>query len=449
MKDKQANIDFKKQGEARLEIFAAKIETGAGRRIRNFFVAIILFQAFFAGSILRFDSMRQLDGRSADEGVYTSFADRIAREGVPGARSLIQNYNANESKWCYPPPYRIGYLAPVVFVMQLAGNTNLETGVISSFIFSIVSLFLLLMFGLRFFNWPITALALFLASISPIDLALAQRFWQDGMMACMGMLLVFLSCGIIRNSKKTSWIVFFVCVGSYGLLIKESAVVVYGLCILWISTMLIVKEKAFKKVAVLVVSSVLGMMISAGILSWVAGGLSVVREAIGHTRGAMDVASYGIRCCSGPWFQILWGFWIMVPFSTIFCVVAIVSVFFKKKRELVQGRREVVFFLIFIMVTYIGFISILPNLKNMRYMGVISGPFYLLSACGVWEIILFLRAKLRDSFFYVAMIIFALCLMVFALAEYQRFWDLVVKSRINDLAIVSMDRVYHGFPALL
>lgn len=445
MKEKKVCQDYKKQEDARIQEFASKIEGGPGRWVKHFLVAVILFHAFFTGSVFRFDSMRQLDGRSADEGVYASFTEVIARDGVSGARSLIQNYNANESRWCYPPPYRIGYLVPVVLVMKLTGNTNLETGVIASFIFSIASLFLLLMFGIRFFNWPITVLALFLASVSPIDLALAQRFWQDGMMACMGIFLVFLSCGIIKYPQKKIWMVFFVCVGSYGLLVKESAVVVYGLCILWISGALIIKEKALRRVIVLIIYSIFGMVVSAGILSWVAGGLSIIREAIAHTRGAMDLASYGIRYCSGPWFQIIRGFWIMVPFSTIFCILAVVSVFFRKNRELVRGERGVMLFLIFIIVTYVSFISILPNLKNMRYMGVISGPFYLLSACGVWEIILFLRAKLRNSFFNVAVTLFGLCLVLFVSHEYLRFGDLVVRSHINDLAIVSMDNVYRGF----
>jgi hypothetical protein len=449
VKDEQVIKDLKKKEDARLEVFVAKIEGGSGRRIRNFFVSIILFQAFFTGSVFRLESMHQLDGRSADEGIYAYFTTTIMEKEISGIRLLLRNFNANKESWYYPPPYRIGYLVPIALVMKITRVPSLQGGVAVSCFFTIVSLLLMMMFAIRFFNWPIAALALFLAAVSPLDIALAQRFWQDAMMGCLGMLLLYLSCRIIKDFRKTIWMVLFIVAGAYGLLIKESAVIIYGLCLLYVLGFLIFREKEFKRAGLLVIFSILGMAISAGILFWVVGGAPIVWEAISHIRGIMDGSPYGVRTCSGPWFQIIKGFWLLMPCSMVLCALAIVVALFNKIKPKVlffHKNQDIVFFMIFILTAYIGIITYMPNLKNMRYMGVVSGPFYLLSACGVWEVILFLRAKLRNCFFYLAMIFLVLCLIVFALIEYQRFWDLVVKSRLNDLAIISMDRVYHGFP---
>ena len=84
--------------------------------------------------------------------------------------------------------------------MKLMGryDTRLITAV--SCAASILSLGVLLWIGLRFFNPWITLVAVTLMAVSPMDLAVARRAWQDEVLGCVVLVIVGLSCELGAGS---------------------------------------------------------------------------------------------------------------------------------------------------------------------------------------------------------------------------------------------------------
>ena len=178
-------------------------------------------------------------------------------------------------------------------------------------------------------------------SVSPIELSLARRTWQDAMVGFVGFFLMYITCEVIRSPRKIAWYIFFVIVGSYGALVKESGVMLLGLCAAPILWELFVRERAFIRGAIFVSLNVLGLGASIAILSNVAGGLSNVTEALSHFREVMGSASYGAKYCSGPWYQIIKGFWILSPATTVLCGFAIINVLITNGRDVTLRKERI------------------------------------------------------------------------------------------------------------
>ena len=109
-------------------------------------------------------------------------------------------------------------------------------------------------------------------SVSPMDLAIARRSWQDGVFAFAGLLLIYCCCELTANPRRKIWYIPFWIIGSWCLLIKESGIVIYGLCVIWLFAMTVFKERSLIKSVLLVVFTLLGISTSVLILGYVAGG---------------------------------------------------------------------------------------------------------------------------------------------------------------------------------
>jgi hypothetical protein len=415
-------------GETTVPVSQAAI---LGEGIQNTIAIALLWALLLTGIVLRFSDL-DIKGRSPDEGVYTSQAIIVAHDGIEGTRRLIGEYNANKQLWIYPPPIRIGYTYLLATTMMTANIFNERAGTYLSTLCSIGALFMLVLLGLRFFNRWVTVVALLLMSVSPMDLAIARRSWQDGVLALAGLLLIYCCCELTADPKRKIWYISFWLIGIWCIIIKESGIIIYGLCVIWLFAVMALKERSFIKSTLLVVFTLLGISISVLILGHVVGGIPRVLEVLKHVKDAMPTNTYAIDYQTGPWYRILEGLWILTPASFVLCIIGIVKVFSGDR----HARQSIIAkWLIFIILSFLFITIVTPYMQNIRYLSVTFVPFYLMCGLGLWYLIFLVKDFLKGGAFYAMIAITVLLLVIISIGDYQKFQQIFIKRGIKDISI--------------
>jgi hypothetical protein len=426
---------------------AVSRNTNKSSEIFNIIIPVILLMLIFMlGVTLRVHNLNVVH-RSSDEAVYTLQSRVIAQEGVQGIRALISHYNVTEKLWIFPPPIRLGYLWVISSFMNISGIDDERAGSYLSFAFSVITLFLLIVLGLRFFNVWIMLFALLLLSVSPMDLAIARRTWQDSMVGCFGMALVYCSCELLRSvsqhkddplSFKTAggmcqilWFLIFVSIGSYCILIKESGSVIYGLTAIWVLGVLCIKEKNISKSIYFILYGMLGAVIGITIFARAAGGINNILTVLRHVKDAMPTNAYAIKYQTGPWYNLIYGLWLLSPASTLLYFVGIFSAVLRKDLK----EKTAVFGLIFFVVTLMTITSLTPYCQNIRYISALYGPFYLIAGFGVWNIMLLISSLLKKVPFWSIILIFMFLVCSIAVYDYRNFEKVFIRTEIADVSI--------------
>jgi 4-amino-4-deoxy-L-arabinose transferase-like glycosyltransferase len=233
------------------------------------------------GVFLRMVNLNNVTMRSPDEKVYTYQSRIISAEGpITGTRALVREYNQVSQLWIYPPPTRIGYDWLLGGIMKLSGSNNEKTGAYLSFAASILSLILIAVIGLRFFDPLVTLFALLFMAVSPMDLTISRRSWQDALFGFLGLAMVYYVLEITKDAKKLIWYILLIVTGMYIVLVKEPGVAVYGLCSLWVVWILAAKERSFPGTLIFIAASGAGLIASYAIMSYAVGGINTLCDRI-------------------------------------------------------------------------------------------------------------------------------------------------------------------------
>lgn len=407
-------------GPASIKYFLKKIAFPA---------ALILI--FMLGVSLRIYNLTNVHSRSPDEGVYTYQANTVLQYGpVEGVKKLVDRYNADEKQWIYPPPTRVAYIWPLALLMKMTNRVDTGLGAYMSCFFSIISLLILIALGLRFFNRWITLYALLFMSVSPLSLAIARRTWQDAMLGCVGLLLIYLCCEITRAPRRLIRYILVIAAGSCAMFIKESGAVIYALCMIWLSWILFLREKSALKGLILIAGGLIGVALGVACLSYAAGGISNVLEVMRHVKEAMPSNTYALEYQTGPWYHFLQGFWIVSPVNTVLYLIGIIGAFLSA-----DNNRNAVLGTIFFMMAFMAIAIAAPYCQNMRYVSALFAPFYLIGGLGLARIISYIRAK-ADRFSSSLIVACAIGIVIAGAAnDYRNFIKIIIKPALNDTSI--------------
>ena len=422
-------------------VYLRRIKKMAKNRLLAITIPLILSLVFAIGVILRVYNLNNVIERSPDEYTYTYLAQKIAQHGVSeGIKLVTREQLSNKELWIYfpPPPTRTGYLWLLSNVMKALNSADVKVGSYISFAASVISLLLLMALGLRFFNPWITLYALLFMIVSPMELAIARRTWQDAMVGCIGLSLIYFSCEISRNIKRAIWYFLLIVVGSYYVSVKESGIFIYGLCVMWLLWVLFIKERSTLKGLFLIIFSALGVGITITILTHISGGIRPIIDSVRCWVTAMPTNQYAIEYQSGPWYYFLEGFWIVSPVSAILCLIGIAGNLLPDKRlgkatflsDAASSRaiRGIILFVIVFMTAAIT----TPLFQNMRYVSILYAPFYLISGLGLWYIISL--AKVTQNF-RKAVILIVCVLILMAIRDYKTFEKIFIRTGIKDVSI--------------
>jgi len=386
-------------------------------------------------------SNREVASRSPDEEIYIHYATQIAGSGIEGGRALVQKYNRDIRLWIYPSPIRVGYIYLVAAVMKLSGASGDQAAVSISSVFSIGGFFVAALLGLRFFDRWAVLVGLALLSVSPIELAIARRAWQDSVWGCVGLLLFYLCLEASISKRPKIWRICFWAAGAYYLTIKGSALVVYGLCTLWLVGSAWLQGGSLRKCFYLVIVSALVGAASFVALAWCSGGAFSVMETIQHSTLARGWNQYGHQFQSGPWYWFFLGFLALSPITTLLCIAGIAMIILPKGAGVVgfspgMRQRHGAWAIIYLIFTLLIAATVPADLKNLRYVTILVGPCCLLSGLAVVYLLALAKVKLPLWGYHFAVCAVALGLGLTCLTDYRRFERIFVRNGLNDLAIV-------------
>lgn len=403
---------------------------------------LVLSVLLILGISLRLAHRDDIRSRSPDENTYRNEAMVLSDKGIDGIRQLLVEYNSNEKNWKYPHPLRLGYLWPLAAVMKVTGQTDIGTGAGVSCFFSILTLFLVVWVGVKFFNPWIASVALLLIAVSPMSLAVSLRNWQEAMIEFFGLLLIYFCCEINRNSQNRLWYALLVIFGSYFILIKETCSIFYFFCVLWVLGILFLRDKSWGRGGLFFVAAAAGAGLSLGFLCYVAGGFSAVLEPMKHMRQAAEFSAYAKEFCSGQWYEFFGLIFSVSPLSSFLCLLGIGKTLVWKKstgpwqRAAYPKDRMAAWTISFITLGYLIIILFHTSLSlNLRYCSVIYGPMDLLAGLGAWTIFDQVSGERDKDFFPVVVLGLGLALLVSATMDYQRFKKIFIQYGIKDLTI--------------
>jgi hypothetical protein len=192
---------------------------------------------------LRLANLGNVKSPSPDELVYTLQAKYLSQGQGSALRSLVAEFQRDPVVRRFPPPTRLGYSVPLAVMMHLSGKTDEQVGRYLSSAASIGSLLLVTLIGLRFFPFWATLFALFFFVVSPMELAISRRAWTDALSELLGLVVIYAAAEITRNSRRRIWYLLFVAAGSLGLAVKETGVIAYGFCAIWVLWVVFVERK--------------------------------------------------------------------------------------------------------------------------------------------------------------------------------------------------------------
>jgi 4-amino-4-deoxy-L-arabinose transferase-like glycosyltransferase len=375
---------------------------------------------------LRLVNFRNVNTRTPDERVYTYQAKTWLESGRAGIRSMVDEYkNDAETRW-YPPPTRVGMIRLLADMMRWTGRGDESVGARISCAASIGSLLVLALIGIRFLPPWAACIAMLFYAVFPADLAIARRTWTDALVELAGLLLIWFTCEITRNSRRLIWLPLFALVGSLGLLVKESMPVPYGLCALWILWTL-ARRREWTGVAILIAATAIGMGASIWWLSAQVGSLADFIGIVLRIPKENAANPYAIEYASGSPWLMLQAFWIVAPVTSLLSVAGLVAVLKKREGPLV--------FIAGFTAAYIGIAMATPHFLNLRYVGNTFGTFCLLAGLGCsclispgWK---WLDVADRRPFAVIAIAI----VLGGAVADYLRFQRYFVRDETVDLSI--------------
>ena len=295
---------------------------------------LALLSLVAAGTALRW-SIQGYDARTQDEMVYTRWASMLAREGeesIPYAY-LVAEYNAIPSFWRGPSPLRAGYLGLLSLCMSPQGPQNIEVGVRLSIAASALSLLFLALFGFKALGFGPTLLALLLMTVSPLDLLIARRAWQDGILA-NAVLWLLLSCALVLRKGRLgrAGALGLFAAALWLLLLKESSVLIVGILAACLTGLRWKQAGSIQAAWSPLAAFAAAALAAAGILVGLSGGAQPAWEAYRHcwqqalalhapNAGILRVEIFeGIPLIhdpgayqAGPWYGCLAGLFLLSP----------------------------------------------------------------------------------------------------------------------------------------
>ncbi len=381
---------------------------------------------------LRVANLDNVTSRTPDERVYTHQANVWLQSGRAGLRSLVETYKRDTAK-DHPLPTRAGMIRVVAMMMKWTGRNDESVGAIVSCAGSIISLYVMALIGIRFLP-PWAALAgVLLYGVFPPALAIARRTWSDALVELAGLLLVWLTCEITRNSRRRVWYLLFAAVGSVSIAVKESMLVPYGLCGLWILWVLVKERREWKNALAVILAAVAGLIGSLWWLARMAGSFADLVSIVTGVQRVNATSQYGIEYTSGPGYLLLDAFWIVSPISTFLSLVGL-YVAFKRPQEITAASQAILGIGIFAL-SNILIAMIIPHWLNLRYVSVAFGPICLLAGLGAWYLFFISSNRIAAGRPRILAGIMSAILIAGAVSDYRRFQRIFVRDATADLSI--------------
>lgn len=395
------------------------------------YVRAVIALLLLFGVGLRWANLDNVASRTPDERVYAWQASVVRSEGTAGVRKMTAQYRRDPDARLYPPPTRAGYIWLLAGVMSLSERTDEGAGADLSAASSVGSLLLLAWVGLRFFPAWATVFAVLFYAVSPPELVMARRAWQDCLIEFLGLALVAIAAEILRGPGRRIWYLFFVLVGSFGVAIKESWALIYALWAVGLLGVVLIARKDWRNGLLLAAAGLAGLAASVAWLASQVGSFTDLYQIVSQIPSANAANAYAKEYQTGPGYLLLRSFWILAPIPALLCLPGIAIGLFPRANP----ARGIVFWMALFVPVFLAFPFVLPHWLNLRYVSVLFPAVYLLAGLGFWYCASacwsWLRGANRGLF-----AVLALALLVLgAFTDYERFQRVFVRNNVPDLSV--------------
>ncbi len=402
---------------------------------------ILLFFAILSiATFLRLQT-QTVSTRTPDEQIYIADATRIAASGVKAVSHLVRKYNADRQFWVYPPPTRVGFTFVVAAAMKMTGASAEHCAVWISFASSLVTVFLTGLLGWHVFSRWIGLISMAFISVSPLDLTLARRAWQDSFVAALGLALLCMCVGATTARYRRLWLGAFWVVGFWFLLVKESALIIYFLLTLWLFVDAWRKRRGWPSIIATAAMPALLVLLAFVALAWVSGGASQFLQVYPHMAQSVHWNDYVFSYQVGPWYSFPLGLWVLSPATTLLCSCAIAFIFLRLDSlgltlEFDNDALGVAVALSLFLGAGLVAVTLPEGYKCLRYVSVLQPAVDVLAAVFLVYLLRRLRGRTFERMGPVWMAVGMAVVALVCVADYNRFQRYVVRGKLDDLAIV-------------
>lgn len=167
--------------------------------------------------------------RTPDEVFYSRYALAVAEDGLAYFPRFTRQVNEQPKPGdLFSWPERSGYIVALASALKISGQNKVEIGAYLSLAASAIAMALVLALGTALSGpWTASA-AVLLIAVSPLDLAVARRTWQDSLLALLALAMVYACVRFCAEPRRWRWPALFFSAGAFALLVKESAWPVYA-----------------------------------------------------------------------------------------------------------------------------------------------------------------------------------------------------------------------------
>jgi hypothetical protein len=399
--------------------------------------------------------------RSPDEKNYRRYVRQVHEEGVKGFRSSIRRFIEDPEEHIESPPSRVGYYSWVYLAGRLMSDKeSFRPGVVVSVISSLVMILITFFLGRALFGlWP-AALAAAFVCVSPIDMVVSHRMWQDGYLAMLTAALTWCGYRILDPGRN-----FGVLCGLYsaimilGLLSKETFWLYSGCVSMGVILILLAAQKrpeAIRMGAALGVSGAVVLTVNA----LICGGLDQWLLSIQYFQTAHHINPWVLRNQTAGPTSILHAYTLVSPVTSLGSIIGGLFCMDRMGARMRSGRFNhwLEWFgdartaypavLVSTLTLYVTVISLEGTLTNLRFVNSVLPIICLLAGHALHQIY---RAMASSFSSPIAWSVLALLLISLALLSDIRTYEFYFSHhRIGDLIVqLFIDHGYKGMSKII
>jgi len=376
--------------------------------------------------------------RSPDEQLYAGFARGINTQGLAWFPHTVRAYVGEENADVeYPWVHRAGFLSLVALAQRLSGHRDPVAGEMLSVVGSILALALTGWLAWKLIGPLAAPLAMLFLAVSPLDLAISRRAWQDTVVELCTLVLVALILQAVAAARPGRLRVAFYLLGPLFLLVKESVLIPFGLGVLVLAWDAWRRERSWRAALVQCLFGALSMVALALAIVALSGGFANLVELVKLTPAAWAPDDYLRDYQTGGIGYYVTGLRILhaVPWTLGFlaAVLAVLRIAFitpspRTAAQVLQARLLGGYVLVFLAV------ACAYGSKNMRFLSPLYPAIAILAAMFVAAVSCALRERVPRAAWRVAMALVVMAMLGSAFADAKRFDHYFNELQIQDLA---------------
>ena len=376
--------------------------------------------------------------RSPDERLYTSFALRIAREGLGAYPGIFQSYASDPSQWIYPSPTRVGHVLLFAGVMKLTGAESAQAGAAVSWFLGSLSVLLLARLARRYVGAAASVLAALLLASYTVELEFARRAWGESTAVFLTVCLLWATLALdAAPGERRRWAAFFV-LGTFCLLGKETCIFAYATCGLWLVARQWSSARQLRRALGLCLGGLGSIAAALALLVWLAGSLELALAGWWHVFGnGLGSNAWGALHASGAWYRFLELLWVVAPLTAALATLGVLAVVLPGWSRVFEGQgleaRACASLCLWLTLGLIAACAFGPNLQYLRIMAPANPSYCLLAALGARALAVLSRDVAEGRLQALGALLFPPLLAVAGARDYALYRDVVVRSGMQDL----------------